>query len=74
MGAKNFQNNCLLFYYLSTYQNSYGCLIKLSIHNYKFVINLVPEVGVEPTSLARHDFKSCAYTNSATRAIYPKIF
>ena len=28
----------------------------------------VPGVGVEPTSLSRHDFKSCAYTNSATRA------
>jgi hypothetical protein len=23
---------------------------------------LVPGVGLEPTSLARHDFKSCAYT------------
>ncbi len=23
---------------------------------------MVGEVGVEPTSLARHDFKSCAYT------------
>ena len=33
-------------------------------------INLpfVPKTGVEPVSLARHDFKSCAYTNSATRA------
>ena len=31
---------------------------------------LVPEVGIEPTSLARHDFKSCAYTNSATRAFH----
>ncbi len=30
---------------------------------------LVPEVGIEPTSLTRHDFKSCAYTSSATRAI-----
>lgn len=30
---------------------------------------MVPRVGVEPTSLARHDFKSCAYTNSAIRAI-----
>ena len=29
---------------------------------------VVPEVGIEPTSLTRHDFKSCAYTNSATRA------
>ena len=27
----------------------------------------MPGVGVEPTSLARHDFKSCAYTSSATR-------
>jgi hypothetical protein len=31
--------------------------------------NKVPEVGIEPTSLTRHDFKSCAYTSSATRAI-----
>ena len=30
----------------------------------------VPEVGVEPTSLTRHDFKSCAYTNSAIRAFF----
>ena len=29
---------------------------------------VMPEVGIEPTSLAGHDFKSCAYTNSATRA------
>lgn len=28
----------------------------------------MPRVGVEPTSLARHDFKSCAYTSSAIRA------
>src|SRR3989344_4461654 len=34
-----------------------------------FLKNRVPEVGIEPTPLARHDFKSCAYTNSATRAI-----
>lgn len=32
---------------------------------------LVPGVGIEPTTLAGHDFKSCAYTNSATRAIIP---
>ena len=31
---------------------------------------MVPGVGIEPTSLARHDFKSCAYTNSATRAFF----
>src|SRR3989344_3916112 len=29
---------------------------------------LVPGVGLEPTPLARHDFESCAYTSSATRA------
>ncbi len=29
---------------------------------------LVPEVGLEPTSLTAADFKSTAYTNSATRA------
>ena len=37
------------------------------------------EVGIEPTTLARHDFESCAYTNSATPALectipYAKIF
>jgi hypothetical protein len=32
---------------------------------------LVPGVGIEPTSLARHDFKSCAYTSSAIRAWRP---
>ena len=25
-------------------------------------------MGIEPTSLTRHDFKSCAYTSSAIRA------
>ncbi len=30
---------------------------------------LVPEVGLEPTSLAAHDFESCAYANSATPAM-----
>ncbi len=30
----------------------------------------MPGVGIEPTSLARHDFKSCAYTSSAIRAKY----
>ncbi len=29
----------------------------------------MPEEGLEPSSLARHDFESCAYTNSATPAI-----
>jgi hypothetical protein len=33
-------------------------------------LRFVPGAGIEPTSLARHDFKSCAYTNSATRAIF----
>jgi hypothetical protein len=32
------------------------------------ILTFVPGVGIEPTSLARHDFKSCAYTYSATRA------
>lgn len=32
---------------------------------------MVPEVGVEPTCLAAHDFESCVYANSTTRA-YPK--
>ena len=29
---------------------------------------MVPEEGLEPSSLAAHDFESCAYTNSATPA------
>ena len=32
-------------------------------------LRFVPEVGLEPTSLARRDFESRAYTNSATPAI-----
>ncbi len=36
---------------------------------FPLLIFIVPEVGIEPTSLTRHDFKSCAYTSSATRAI-----
>ena len=32
--------------------------------------SLVPGVGIGPTSLSRHDFKSCAYTSSAIRAIF----
>ncbi len=30
---------------------------------------IVPERGIEPPPLARHDFESCASTNSATPAI-----
>ncbi len=29
----------------------------------------MPEEGLEPSSLSRHDFESCAYTNSATPAL-----
>ena len=29
--------------------------------------SLVPEVGIEPTLLAEHEFESCASTNSAIR-------
>lgn len=29
---------------------------------------IVPKRGLEPPPLARHDFESCAYTNSATWA------
>lgn len=29
---------------------------------------MVPAVGIEPTWIAPHDFESCAYTSSATRA------
>ena len=31
-------------------------------------LSLVPEVGIEPTSRKGHDFKSCVYTSSTTRA------
>ncbi len=39
------------------------------------LIEDVPEVGLEPTSLAAHDFESCAYTNSAipARGLYYRI-
>ena len=36
--------------------------------NSNLVVCVVPGVGIEPTSLTGHDFKSCAYTSSATRA------
>lgn len=39
---------------------------QLRITNYELT---VPGVGVEPTSLTRHHFKWCAYTNSAIRAL-----
>ena len=29
---------------------------------------IVPEVGIEPTLLAEHEFESCASTSSAIRA------
>ncbi len=29
----------------------------------------VPEEGLEPSSLAAHDFESCVYTNSTTPAV-----
>ncbi len=32
-------------------------------------INMVPEAGIEPASLAAGDFESPASTNSATRAL-----
>ena len=32
---------------------------------------LMVQVGVEPTSLTGHDFKSCAYANSATGPLFP---
>ena len=35
-----------------------------------FVLLSVPREGVEPSCLATHDFESCAYTNSATEAIF----
>lgn len=34
--------------------------------------HMMPRVGIEPTTLAGHDFKSCAYTSSAIRAIFCK--
>ena len=33
-----------------------------------FLFVIVPEVGLEPTPLAGHDFESCAATNYATPA------
>ena len=33
---------------------------------------LVPEVGLEPTSLAAHDFESCVFTNFTTPAYFLK--
>jgi hypothetical protein len=38
------------------------------------ILSTVPEVGIEPTSLSRHDFKSCVYTNSTTRAFSVTTF
>src|SRR3989344_8519051 len=46
------------------YQLSYRRLPKI-VHNSEF-FGTVGQVGIEPTSLAGHDLKSCAYTNSAT--------
>ena len=40
----------------------------------RFYINVVPEVGLEPTCLAAHDFESCVYTSFTTLArslVYP---
>ena len=31
-------------------------------------VTVVPEVGIEPTLLAEHEFESCASTSSAIRA------
>ena len=42
--------------------------IFLKIFLYYIFHNLVPAVGIEPTWIAPHDFESCAYTSSATRA------
>ena len=36
--------------------------------NLSTLSRLVPEVGIEPTLLAEHEFESCASTNSAIRA------
>lgn len=49
------------------YQLSYGRFIKFISQKVSKIYS-VPGVGIEPTSLARHDFKSCAYTSSAIRA------
>ncbi len=43
---------------------------KSDLSKSELIPSLVPGVGIEPTSLARHNFKSCAYTNSATRAAF----
>ena len=34
---------------------------------------LVPEVGLEPTNLAAHDFESCMFTNFITPAMVQSI-
>ena len=34
-----------------------------------FVLSFVPQVGIEPTRLAAHEFESCASTSSATAAV-----
>ena len=36
--------------------------------NLSILSRLVPEVGIEPTLLAEHEFESCASTSSAIRA------
>ena len=36
--------------------------------NLSTLSRLVPEVGIEPTLLAEHEFESCASTSSAIRA------
>ena len=41
--------------------------------NLSTLSRLVPEVGIEPTLLAEHEFESCASTNSATPAFVNSI-
>ena len=36
--------------------------------NLSIISRFVPEVGIEPTLLAEHEFESCASTSSAIRA------
>ncbi len=60
----------------------YGCafqvprvsqvVAKLSVKN--LLRSFLPEVGLEPTSLAAHDFESCVYTIPPLRRLYQDIF
>ena len=62
------------YFLISLYSITKSLSTSTSKQSSLLALVLVPEVGVEPTSLARHDFKSCAYTCSATRALKPLFY